>query len=499
MPLKRIARAVNEGGDALQKIEFIYRRSVRHAGKQTYALARLDGRNKLVIAHPGPETDRFQGQLEQEALLKICDQTTHNLAALQAVFPWLRPQPAGKKTSFGFGDRLGISTPGHIQAFYGREVFPILAQQSMREMKRTGRTMQQVLDEAAWGVFEEGYTDGYGADADHIKTAAEALACQQAGFTMFTIDASEQIDNKADFIPREEVRQFWVEHPDREALAARYLRTEILLPDLQVKLAFDEEKLGRTLLKYGKAISHLAGIFAALRPAGRDFDFEVSLDETESITLPEHHYLVACELQHRCVRIDSLAPRFVGEMQKAIDYIGDLTEFERQLREHAAIARMMGGYKVSVHSGSDKFSAYPAVRRATEGFFHLKTAGTSWVAAMQVIARRHPPLYRECHQFALERFGEDRASYYVTTDLGKIPPVDGLADADLEGLFYLPDSRQLIHLTYGSLLSAKNTNGKYIFREQIYQVLDTHRQDYNELLVKHLGKHLELLGVRSAK
>jgi hypothetical protein len=495
MPYKKIVAAIHDGGDALHKIDFVFRRSIKHAGRQIYALARLENTKKLVIVHPGPESGQFNGTLEQNGLLKICEMNAPNLAALQLVFPSLRPQACGRKVSFGFGDRLGVATPGHLQAMAGYEVFPVLAQQSLREMKRTGRPASSVLADAAWGAFQEGYHGGYGADADHIKTADEARACQQAGFTMFTVDASEQIENKADFAAREDVMRYWLEHPRRTELASRYLHTDIVLLDQKTKIFFDEEKLGRTLLKYEKAIEHISAVFSSLLERSMAFDFEISLDETERITLPEHHYLVAQELLHRGVRIGSLAPRFVGEMQKAIDYIGDREEFERQLRDHSAVAQIMGGYKVSIHSGSDKFSVYPAIQRATNGYFHLKTAGTSWVVAMQIIARRHPSLYRECHQFALERFSEDRASYYVTTDLSTIPPMNGLADADLEGLFYLPDPRQLMHLTYGSLLSARNTGGQFIYRERIYEVLNRHEQDYHDLLVQHIGKHLELLGI----
>ena len=89
-----------------------------------------------------------------------------------------------------------------------------------------------------------------------------------------------------------------------------------------------------------------------------------------------------------------MAPRFVGEFQKGIDYIGDLAEFEKQFAVHCAIARARGGYKISIHSGSDKFSVYPAIGRHTGMRLHLKTAGTSWLQAVRVIARTNPPLFR---------------------------------------------------------------------------------------------------------
>jgi hypothetical protein len=119
--------------------------------------------------------------------------------------------------------------------------------------------------------------------------------------------------------------------------------------------------------------------------AGREVDFEISIDETSTPTLPEHHFFVASELIARQVGMKTIAPRFCGEFQKGVDYIGDLKQFEQELRVHAAIADHFG-YKLSVHSGSDKFSVFKMVGKATKGRFHLKTAGTSWLEAIKLVA-----------------------------------------------------------------------------------------------------------------
>jgi hypothetical protein len=102
------------------------------------------------------------------------------------------------------GDRLGLATPGHVRAVRatGSSIAPIFAQQSIREMARTGRTPQQVMDDATWGAFLEGWTGGVGADADHLKTPADIDACLAAGFTFYTIDPGAHVDNRADRGPR---------------------------------------------------------------------------------------------------------------------------------------------------------------------------------------------------------------------------------------------------------------------------------------------------------
>jgi len=123
-----------------------------------------------------------------------------NLEALRDLMPWLRPRLLGTRTSAGFGDRLGLATPGHVGALRaaGGDLAPIFAQQSIREMERTGRSPQEVLDDATWGAFAEGWQEGFGADADHLKTDEDVDACVAAGYSFFTFDPGEYVDDGAE-------------------------------------------------------------------------------------------------------------------------------------------------------------------------------------------------------------------------------------------------------------------------------------------------------------
>ena len=98
------------------------------------------------------------------------------------------------------------------------------------------------------------------------------------------------------------------------------------------------------------------------------------------------------------MKLVSLAPRYIGDFEKGVDYKGDVAALERSLRDHAAIAEMLGPYKLSLHSGSDKLSIYPALARATKGRFHVKTAGTSYLEALRVVARHDAGLFRRGHR-----------------------------------------------------------------------------------------------------
>ena len=160
---------------------------------------------------------------------------------------------------------------------------------------------------------------------------------------------------------------------------------------------------------------------------------------------------------------------------------------------HAAIADFFG-YKLSIHSGSDKFSVFKIIGKYTHGRFHLKTAGTNWLEAMKVIAEHEPALYREIHQYALdEAFAKASAYYHVTTNLANIPALSTLTDAQLPELFANNDARQLIHITYGLILNEKNPDGTDRFRGRLYRAWRVYAEEYAGNLEKHIGKHLELL------
>jgi len=169
--------------------------------KENYFFMARDKHNKyLVVAGIHEICKDFEGdnlkEIEidkNEFFLKVCYINHHNLSLLRKIFPHLNPSFCGLKPSFGTGDRLGIATPAHLQAFQGKDIFPILAQQSVREMARTERNWQKVLDDTIWGCFEAGYEGSFGADADHVKEIKELKEAADCGFTMFALDPSDFI------------------------------------------------------------------------------------------------------------------------------------------------------------------------------------------------------------------------------------------------------------------------------------------------------------------
>jgi hypothetical protein len=421
---------------------------------------------------------------------------------LRARLPWLRPRPLGLQTSAGFGDRLGLATPGHVRALRaaGGPIAPIFAQQSIREMVRTGRSPRQVMDDATWGIFQEGWRAGVGADADHLKTAADIDVCVAAGFTFFTFDPGDHVDNRAEHLSPADLRLAAATLPREVQPTATGLLGRPFEFDGRAgpRLVVDEPALLKAAVKYGRAVAHVANLYrhlAASAPEGT-FEAEVSVDETEQPTSHVEHVYIAHMLQRLGVCWISLAPRYVGGFEKGVDYLspagvpGDLSAFEPDFARHAAIARQLGPYKLSLHSGSDKFSVYPAAARLTDGRVHLKTAGTSYLEALRTIAALDPAFFRDLYAFARLRYDHDRASYHVSADVSRTPRPADIMDSDLPALLEQFDARQILHVTFGSVLTVEEEKGERRFYPRLMGLLRAHTEAYAANLERHFSRHL---------
>ncbi len=472
-----------------------YESSLRTVADSYLFAARDGGQKYLFVVGKQGVCQIFNGkkigQIDSKDVL-MCQRTHENLLGLRKVVGNLNPVRMNKNASFGFGDRIGLATAAHASVAKEFEVFPIFAQQSVRELSRTLRTHREVLDDAIWGVFESGYTFEFGADADHVKEIADLERAFDEGFTFFTVDSSDHIKDISK-VNVKQVQDFYLSHPLRRELESKYVGKVYRFKDYSFTMT--DEAFAEIFVTYVEAIDHVVKCYEALRSKGKSFDFEVSIDETSVPTTALAHIFIVQELRRRGVEFQTVALRFSGEWQKGIDFIGDLEVFKREILMHSEIAKELGGYKLSLHSGSDKFSVYKSFAEATEGQFHVKTAGTSYLEAIRVVAKRAPSLYREIHEFAMTRFEQDKKSYHVTTDLSKIPDTNKLSDDELGNLLDMPDSRQLIHITYGSVLTTKDESGNWLFRDRILKVLQENEELHYEYVAKHMKKHLSLLNI----
>jgi hypothetical protein len=457
-------------------------------------------RRLVVLANAeNPVLGKFQGEssIFKEFTLKLCPLTHANARSLRSRLAWLKPQPIGLVTTAGLGDRIGLATPGHVRAMkaVGGNIVPIFAQQSIREMQRTQRTPDDVMTDATFGAFEGGWRKAVGADADHLKTPADIDACVAAGYSFFTIDPGEYVDSEADQAPLSVIAQKVLALPwnnlesNSDDLGRRYVGKKIQLEDCEITL--DAAAVARAAAKYGRAIAHVAMMYRHLAAQNVPFELEVSVDETETPTTHIEHIYIASELRRLGVKWVSLAPRYIGRFEKSADYIGDVDAFEKDLAVHAQIARALGPYKLSIHSGSDKFSIYAATMRQTRGLVHLKTAGTSYLEALRTIGALDPALFRRIYAFARERYETDRKTYHLSAELARAPAPDALTDADLPVLLDHFDAREILHVTFGSVLTAKKPDGTFLFRDDVIALLHAHPDAYAANLEKHFIKHLK--------
>jgi hypothetical protein len=468
-----------------------YPESQVSCGGATYWLERsADGAKRLVaVANDESVFDRFAGTVATlDGKVRLLAETTaHNAQALRSALPWLNPSRFGLHTSAGFGDRLGLATPGHVRALnaVGAPIRPVFAQQSIREMGRCGRTPRDVLDDATWGAFQAGWTRPVGGDADHLEQLDDIDDTAAAGFVFFTLDPKAKVDPEAEHADpatikaKVEALDWPAIESDLPTFTKKYAGQRIDLEHEAVEL--DEGSLLRAMAKYGPSLSHAMAMYRRLQEKGTDFEVEFAIDETDYPTKPAEHVVVVSELKRLGMNFVSFAPRFVGRFEKGVEYIGDLDELRRDFEIHAELARALGPYKLSLHSGSDKYATYPLIAEATRGVVHLKTAGTSWAEALRVIAQHDADLMRRILTLALDSFEANRKSYHLSCDPTRIPTDP--TDDEVARLMDVADSRQVLHVGYGAILEE--------FGSRMYQVWNQNEEEHYRVIANHFVRHLE--------
>ena len=410
----------------------------------------------------------------------------------------------GTTPSFGFGDRTGLATPGHVAAMKrcGDGMAAIYPQQSIREMTRTQRTPAEVMNDAMDAAEAAGWDGPIGSDADHLKVPSDVDVTASVGFTFFTIDPSDDVDQQTDDYDTATLEEKFSSQRDNSTWYDKYLGQSIKLTTGTV-IEIDKTACMRAAVKYGKAISRAVELGDYIKQvneeAGNEYEIELSVDETDQPTTLAEHYIIADQVLSSGMKLVSLAPRFIGDFEKGIDFKGDLDALEASLKDHAAIAKMLGPYKISLHSGSDKVSMYGLLASATEGCFHVKTAGTSYLEALRVVAKHDPTSFRAIIDFSRDRYETDKATYHVSATLADAPTTDQADDLTLEseylemwsdvpvGKGFTKPGRQILHCTFGSVLTDEK------FGKIVHDCLKSHPETYANVLDDHFGRHLDAL------
>ncbi len=484
----------------------IYPNSINKYGDALFFIARknLDKNLFIVSEKENISSYKFDGEISEaeeinnQLYYKKCPLNHLNALSLQNLFPFTKPIVLNLSDSFGYGDRLGIANPGHVKASMKYKFKPIFAQQSIRELTRTQRTPDEVMDAAIWAVFQEGYKGGFGADADHLKTKENVDLMMNAGFTFITIDSGDYVDNNADKLSEEELLKkaneidFKPINETGENIINRYHKKTFNLSE-GISLSPSSYEILNAIVKYGRCFIHIKNLTSYIQEkyGERKYEVEISIDETNTHTTPFDHFFIVNELRRLKIDFVSIAPHFVGGFEKGIDYKDDINKFADNFKIHSTIVKHFGNYKLSFHSGSDKFKIYKKVAEFKDrGSIHIKTAGTSYLVALNVIAIKDPGLFREILDFSVEEYKIEKESYHVSARLDEIKKSDKYTDEELPQMFFNDSARQVLHVTFGKVLTEKDSGNRFLFKDRIKNCLMLNEELHYSLLIEHFDKHL---------
>jgi hypothetical protein len=323
------------------------------------------------------------------------------------------------------GDRFAHQAAAQLRACqlaaqHGADVIPVW-NKSNREHTFIGSEPQSVFDAAQAAVQALGWNAPWHVDADHIRleTVDRFIPCSD----FFTIDVADSIAKPA---PSADLAASVARHPELVGT----LRVE----GVTEPFVLTPSELERIAGKYLLAVQDAGRIYRHVAQAKGENRFiaEVSMDETDAPQTPSELLVILALIADEKIRAQTIAPKFTGRFNKGVDYVGDLAQFEREFNDDLAVLAhavhrygLPANLKLSVHSGSDKFSLYPIIRRAlrrTGAGVHVKTAGTTWleeVIGLSEAGGEGLALVREMYAYALEHVDALCAPYASVIDIDR--------------------------------------------------------------------------------
>ena len=369
------------------------------------------------------------------------------------------------KYSIGVGDRFAHQARAQLRACMlaaeqGADVIPVW-NKSHREHTTVGSKPDSVRTAADAAVKSLGWKKPYHVDADHIRL--ETVDGFLAASDFYTIDVADAIGQPADPAA---VAAFVKRHPE--------LADTLRIPGIETPLTPTKADVERIAGKYLRAVQQAGAIARHILAKKPDCILEVSMDETDLPQTPPELLVILAALADEKIPLQTIAPKFTGRFNKGVDYVGDVVQFEKEFSDDlAVIAHAVGRYglpanlKLSVHSGSDKFSIYAPIRRSIAKFgagLHLKTAGTTWLEEVIGLAEADGAglgLAKEIYAKAVEKRDALCAPYAAVIDIdpAKLPSpslVESWSSAEFVAALrhdpkcpeFNPALRQLIHVGY---------------------------------------------------
>ena len=371
------------------------------------------------------------------------------------------------KYSIGIGDRFGRECKAQLAAIMraekeGVSITPVW-NKSFREHSIIG-TVPLDTRKAADEAVEAGcFKSQYFVDADHINLKNVKSFIEPSDF--FTLDVADFTGKEADKLS---IQQF----VDRFS----FLSGSLEIPGIGEKFEVSREKIAGIAGKYLRAVKEAAEIYAVIKSGKGEENFitEVSMDETDTPQTPLDLLFILAAIAAEKIPAQTIAPKFSGRFNKGVDYVGDLKKFEKEFNQDIAVVAfavkefgLPSNLKLSVHSGSDKFSIYKIINRAIkrhDAGLHLKTAGTTWLEEVIGLAESEGEglaIAKDIYAHAYEKFDELCAPYASVIDITKkkLPTPDEVKEwnsakfaktlrHDKSCPDFNPDFRQLIHVGY---------------------------------------------------
>jgi len=404
------------------------------------------------------------------------------------------------KFTFGVGDRFAHQAEAQLRAFQlladqGIKVTPVW-NKSNREHLIVGSEPAGTRAAADGAVSKLGWSSDYLLDADHINLETVDRYLPHCDF--YTIDVADDIGTPA---APEEISAFIDRHPE--------LVGTVAIEGIEAPLEISREDVEKTARQFLKACELAGRIYRhiASEKGSEEFIAEVSMDETDDPQTPPEMLIILAAISDQGFPIQTIAPKFTGRFNKGVDYVGDLAQFEQEFNDDlAVIAHAVKSYglpetlKLSVHSGSDKFSIYGPIKRAlarTGAGLHIKTAGTTWLEELIGLAEAGGDalvLAKQIYATALEK-KEALCEPYATVidvDDSKLPgaeEVNGWTSEQYTGALrhdqanpaYNQHFRQLLHVGFkvaaqlgDTYLDALKGNAEVIGRNVCENIYERH-------------------------
>ncbi len=371
------------------------------------------------------------------------------------------------KYTIGVGDRFAHQAGAQLDACRklssdGIEVAPVW-NKSNREHLFIGSEPSSVKEAAEAAIAESDWSGPWHVDADHI--GIETVDRFLAHSDFYTIDVADFIGESA---APEDINAFLDMHPE--------LCGSVEIEGITESLEISRDEVERVARLFLLSVQEAGKVYRYISEAkgGDNFISEVSMDETDSPQTPPELLIILAMIADEGIPAQTIAPKFTGRFNKGVDYVGDLEQFEKEFNDDlSVIAHAIKAYglpetlKLSVHSGSDKFSLYPIIRRAltrTGAGVHLKTAGTTWLEELIGLAEAGGDgltLTKEIYRKALENVDEYCAPYATVIDIDRsqLPSADIVDSWDgpkmANTIRHIPNHpdfnanvRQLLHIAF---------------------------------------------------